>query len=90
MKNLLETAMLLCFGISWPISAWKHFRAGTTEGMSLSFILLILLGYLSGIAAKLVGRSVNYVLIVYCFNLLAVSCDLLVYFRNRKRDSEKK
>ena len=86
MANLCETIMLLCFGLSWPISLIKNIRAGSARGMSLPFILLITVGYLAGIAAKLLTQSVNYVLIVYLWNLALVLVNLVVFFVNRHKD----
>ena len=88
MQNILESMMLLCFGFSWPISVVNNYRSRTTRGMSLPFILLIIFGYLCGIAAKIIAGKINYVLIVYFFNLFAVSLNLVVYFRNRKIDQQ--
>lgn len=88
MQNLLEAMMLICFGFSWPISLINNYRTRTAHGMSLPFILLIIFGYVCGIAAKIIAGKINYVLIVYFFNLFAVSLNLLVYFRNRKIDRQ--
>ena len=52
--ELLETVMLVCFGISWPVSLIRNVRARTAKGMSLGFILLIIAGYIAGIAAKII------------------------------------
>ena len=35
---------------------------------------------------KLISHKINYVLIVYFFNLFAVSLNLIVYFRNKRLD----
>lgn len=88
MQNMLEAMMLICFGFSWPISLINNYRTRTAHGMSLPFILLIIFGYLCGIAAKIIAGKINYVLIVYFFNLFAVSLNLVVYFRNRKIDQQ--
>ena len=88
MNEVLECLMLICFGISWPINAIKHWRAGTAKSMSLPFLLLILVGYIAGISAKLlVPPKHAYVLIIYIVNLCSVSVDLAIYFRNRHRDA---
>lgn len=86
MSNILETIMLICFGCSWPISLVNNYKAGTAKGTSLYFVLLIMLGYICGIAAKIIAGNVNYVLIIYLINLVVVSLNLLVYFRNRNLD----
>lgn len=78
--------MLICFGLSWPISALKSYRTGSAKGTSLGFILLITLGYIGGISAKIISGSFNYVLAVYFLNLLMVMINLMVYFRNRYLD----
>ena len=86
MSEILETVMLVCFGLSWPVSVLRNIRAKTAKSMSLGFILLIICGYVAGISAKLVSHNYSYVLAVYAFNLLAVSANLAVYFINRSYD----
>lgn len=86
MSEMLEAIMLICFGLSWPMNLIKNIKAKTAKSMSFKFILLIILGYIAGIAAKLINHSINYVLIVYLLNLVVVSMNLIVYFINRKID----
>jgi len=88
MGSILETVMLVCFGLSWPINVIKAYKSRTAKGTSLPFILLILTGYIAGISAKLVTGQINYVLIVYIINLLIVSLNLVVYFRNVALDKK--
>lgn len=88
MAELLETIMLVCFGISWPMSVYKNIKARTAKSMSLPFILFIITGYVAGIAAKLCNHNINYVLIVYIINLVMVSTNLVVYFINRNYDKK--
>ena len=78
--------MLICFGFSWPMSVYKNIKAKTAKSMSLPFILLIVTGYIAGIAAKLWTHTINYVLVVYVLNLLIVSTNVVVYFINRRYD----
>ena len=87
MSSLLETIMLVCFGLSWPINVMKAIKARTAKNMSLPFILLIISGYIAGITAKIMTGQINYVLIVYFVNLAIVTVNLAVYFRNRRLDS---
>ena len=89
MSSILETMMMVCFGLSWPVNLMKAYRAGTTKGTSLFFIVLITLGYTAGIAAKLVSGQINYVLAVYVFNFVMVVGNLLVYFRNSRLDRQR-
>lgn len=86
MSEILETVMLICFGFSWPINLVKNVKAKTAKTMSLKFILLIILGYIAGIASKLIAHRFNYVLVVYLINLAIVSVNLAVYFINRNYD----
>lgn len=86
MGAIFETVMLVCFGLSWPLNVIKAYRAGTTKGTSLPFILLIITGYVAGIAAKLITGQINYVLVVYLLNLVIVSLNVLVFFRNAALD----
>ena len=88
MTNILETAMLVCFGLSWPINLIKNIKAKTAKAVSLKFLLLIILGYLCGIGAKFVSHQYNYVLAVYFLNLAIVTANLVVYFINRKHDAQ--
>ena len=87
MKEILELIMLICFGISWPVSVCKSLRTKSTSGKSVIFMLAVIVGYLAGIASKIVGAQINYVLFMYCLNLLMVSVDLGVYFLNKRRES---
>jgi len=86
MPQLLETIMLICFGISWPISLYKNVKAQTAAGTSVVFMLMIIVGYLAGITAKLMTGASPLVLAVYLLNLAMVSANLGVYFRNRALD----
>jgi len=86
MSEILETLMLVCFGISWPLTVYKSYKTGTAKGMSKPFILLIICGYIAGITAKIINDKINYVLVAYIINLMIVSVDLAVYYRNRHLD----
>ena len=88
MGAVLESVMLICFGLSWPLNVIKAYKAGTTKGSSLPFILLIITGYIAGITAKLISGQVNYVLIVYLLNLVIVSMNVVIYFRNAALDKK--
>lgn len=83
---IFEFIMLLCFGMSWPISVYKSIRSRSTKGKSVVFIIAIILGYISGITGKIVNKQFSYVLVLYCINLIIVSVDLGLYFINNKRE----
>lgn len=86
MVTVLESIMLICFGISWPISVYKSATSRSTQGKSIVFTFAIMVGYVAGIAGKLVGGTINYVLALYVFNLFVVSIDCVLYFINRHRE----
>ena len=86
MTEILETIMLICFGFSWPLTVYRNIKARTAKTMSLGFILLIIIGYIAGITAKISSDNIGFVLGVYILNLAIVSVNLGVYFRNRKLD----
>ena len=86
MGSILEMVMLVCFGFSWPLNVIKAYRAKTTKGTSLLFILLIITGYIAGIFAKLISGQITFVLGAYFLNLAIVLVNLFIYFRNRRID----
>ena len=85
--KILETVMLICFGAAWPLSIAKSWRARTAKGKSISILVIILIGYVAGIAKViLVDGWEGFLLIPYGINFLMVSIDAVLYFRNRKLD----
>ena len=86
MSELFEVIMVVCFGISWPISIHKSLVSRTAKGKSLVFELFLLVGYAFGIASKFISGHLNYVVIFYIINFVAVSIDVCLYFRNRRLD----
>lgn len=88
-SEILEIMMIVCFGFSWPMNVIKSWRARTTKGKSLPFLLLIITGYVFGIIGKLIGGSFKwYVLFFYVLNLVMVSTDLALYIRNYRLDKQ--
>jgi len=91
--DIFESVMVICFGISWPLSIMKSWKARTAKGKSLLFLCFIETGYLSGIAAKLIGhftdvKPLTYVVVFYILNFIMVGTDIILYFRNRALDRE--
>ncbi len=93
MAEIAEVIMILCFGASWPFNVIKSYKARTAKGKSPVFLCLIIIGYIAGITSKFLNEaymaSINekwYVLFFYFLNLLMVSVDLALYFRNRMLD----
>ncbi len=95
MTDIFETIMLVCFGISWPISVYKDLRSKTAKGKSIYFLIAIIIGYISGITSKLYGHFVDgkdltYVLYLYIVNLVIVTVDLIITIINMRRDKRLK
>ena len=89
MSEFFEIGMIVSFGISWPINVIKSWKSRTTRGKSLTFILLILFGYICGIISKLLADSFKwYVLFFYILNFIMVSTDLILYYRNYQLDKK--
>lgn len=88
MAELLETIMLICFGVSWPLSVYKNIKLKTAKSMSLGFIIMITLGYIAGINAKICSNNYSYVLVAYIINLIFVSSNIVVYIINKQHDKK--
>ena len=88
MPQILEAIMVVLFGSSWPISIVKSYKAKTAQGKSRTFMILIFIGCCSGIAAKIIGHSVNYVCIFYMINAFMVSIDIFLHIRNSALDRQ--
>ncbi|MDF2543900.1 MAG: hypothetical protein K0S47_3618 [Herbinix sp.] len=89
MSELFEAVMVICFGISWPVSISKSYSSRTAKGKSLFFMIMILTGYGFGITSKLVSGKLTYVFVFYIINFIMVFIDILLYFRNRRLDLAK-
>ena len=96
LAEILEIIMVVSFGASWPLNVIKSYKARSTKGKSLGFLLLIFFGYIAGIASKLVNEVYMaqigqkwYVLFFYVLNFIMVGTDLLLYIRNRRLDKER-
>ena len=88
--ELMEICMIVAFGCSWPMNVIKSYKVRTAKGKSLSFLILILFGYICGITGKLVSPSFKwYVLFFYILNFVMIFMDLLLYFRNRRLDKQR-
>lgn len=85
--SIFEVLMLVCFGAAWPVSIYKSYTSRRTKGKSIMFLIIILIGYISGITHKLLF-SFDFVIYLYILNFLMVSVDILLYFRNSKLEKE--
>lgn len=90
MSEFFEILMIVSFGVSWPLNVIKSFKAKTTKGKSLGFLILIFVGYIFGITSKLLLDSFKwYVMFFYVLNLIMVGADLVMYFINYRCDKAK-
>jgi len=86
MADFLEAIMMVCFGLSWPMNVHRNWVSRSAKGMSLGFYIMICIGYLCGICARVTTNRVSYVLVVYVINLLMVGSNIPIFFRNRGLD----
>lgn len=77
--SIFEVIMLICFGLSWPVSIAKTIRTKTVAGKSPMFMCIVIAGYASGIMHK-VFYSFDWVIWLYAINLLLVAADMSLYF----------
>ena len=87
MNKIFELGMLLMFGLSWPISIYKSYKSRVNGSKSIIFLFAIIFGYASGIANKFIN-GLDYVTVFYFLNMVMVSIDTGLYFRNRKLEKE--
>jgi len=78
--SIFEALMLLCFGLSWPVSIAKALRTKTVSGKSPLFMIIICIGYLSGILHKVL-YALDWVILLYIANAMMVTIDLVLYYR---------
>lgn len=93
--DLLEAIMILCFGLSWPISIRKSWISRTAKGKSLFFEFFIWIGYIFGIIRKFMlwGATTGQLdwlfylsWAFYILNLLEITVDMGLYIRNSRLD----
>lgn len=86
--QVLEGAMLVCFGISWPVAILKTYRSKRTEGKSRIFLVLVLIGYMCGIVSKFFrasdGVQLEWVTALYALNAVMVVVDLVLVIHFRR------
>ena len=102
MASIMETLMVIFFGLSWPLNIRKAWKARTAKGISLLFYSFIWIGYIFAIIGKLclIYYHINitgtaqvwtdvvkwYVMFFYILNTIMVTCGILIYFRNARLD----
>ena len=78
--SIFEALMLICFGISWPISIAKTLRTRITVGTSKLFLVIVIVGYACGIVHKVLYKP-DWVLALYAINMALVATELVLCLR---------
>ena len=90
--DLCESLMMIAFGASWPMQIIKTVKTKNPMGKSFTFLWLILLGYLAGVASKIIsGKLLTAAALCLCINTVMVATDLtlsLTYLRRLKRQQK--
>ncbi|MFA7174046.1 MAG: hypothetical protein WC340_11665 [Kiritimatiellia bacterium] len=86
---IFEAVMLICFGMAWPVSILKSWWSRTNKGKSLFFLLIVFVGYLSGLIHKLWWQEkTDGVVWLYLLNAVMVAVDGILYYRNSWLDKK--
>lgn len=80
--SVFEATMLICFGAAWPVSIYKSYKSRTNDGKSLLFLIVVAIGYLSGVTHKLI-YNFDLVIYLYIANAIMVFADIALYYRNK-------
>ena len=81
--SVFEILMLVSFGFAWPTNIYKSLKSKSIKGKSVSFLYIILLGYVMGILHK-IFYNFDFVIIFYIINFIMVFVDLMLYYRNKR------
>lgn len=81
--SIFEAGMMVCFGASWPVAAYKTYKAKCVQGKSFAFSCLILTGYICGIIHKLFFYM-DWVIWLYLLNMFFLLVDMALYWRYKK------
>ena len=81
-----EIAMLVCFGTSWPVSIAKAVRTRVVRGKSPFFMVLVFVGYVSGVIHKTLYAQGDPVIWLYVFTATMVAIDWCLYMKYRAHD----
>lgn len=88
LASLLESIMIICFGLSWPLSIRRSLTSKSTKGKSLMFMQFILIGYFCGLASKFLTQTYNLAFWFYFPNIIMVATDIILYFRNKNYENK--
>ena len=82
--SIFEIVMLLCFGAAWPFSIYKSWKSKSTSGKSIIFLIIVEVGYISGLIHKSL-YNFDAVIYLYALNALMVLADIFLFYRNKMR-----
>ena len=85
--SIFEAVMMVCFGVSWPLSIYKTYKVKNPAGKSIAFLWCVIAGYLSGIVSKIVTGNVDWVIALYALNAAMVATDLFLVVLYRRRNA---
>ena len=87
-----EFCMLFAFGFSWPFAIHRTYRAKRVDGKSPAFMMIVLLGYVGGICARLLDSIAenDWLAFVYALDMTLGSTELKVdlKYRNKARANQ--
>lgn len=78
-----EAGMLICFGVSWPVSIAKALRTKRSDGKSRLFLSILLAGYTFGLLHKW-HHGRDWVMVLYALNFALVAIDLALCLHYRR------
>ena len=86
---IFEAIMLICFGVSWPISIIKTLKSKTVKGTTPVFYILVFVGYLSGSIYKFYYNK-DSIIFLYLLNCITVGIQIILYFyySHREKNTE--
>jgi len=83
--HIFEAIMLVCFGMSWPISIAKSLKTKVVKGKSPLFMIILCMGYASGIINRIIHPG-GWIIYLYVANLVLVVTDLFLYYKYLKKE----
>lgn len=81
--SIFELFFFVFVALAWPISIVHMLRRKSTQGKSLIFSGIVLLGYAFGILHKFL-YSYDAVIFIYFLDFALVAADMAVYFYVRR------
>ncbi|MDR2438648.1 MAG: hypothetical protein LBE12_04655 [Planctomycetaceae bacterium] len=79
-----EIGMMVCFGVSWPLSILKLWQTKRSDGKSLTFGSIVLLAYVFGVLHKWY-YNYDLVILLYMFNMLMIMIDIMLTIKYRNK-----